>query len=212
MFFDMDGTLVDYPNEPFHSSWDALLGALPGNLKEQWIKLRDFYYPRKELCEEWYKKQVALLKGIRLSDMNRYLFPVPYSLGVREFFSSRNGYVTGIISAGVGLVAERVAKELGLYFVISNPIEVMEGIFTGRGELKSHLWRKDVDVLRIAKENNLSLQKMLYVGDNENDNSVFDLVGVSVAFCPRKKTTEERADFVIRDFRELNDILEKIEK
>ncbi len=206
---DMDGTLVDYPNEPFHSSWDALAGALPKNLKEQWKKLRDFYYPKKELCDEWYKKELALLKGLRLEEIENYLFPVPYSLGVKDFFLNRNGYVRGIVSAGVSLVAKRISQELYFdFFVINSSLEVKKGTFTGKGECISHLWRKDLDVLKIAGEHNLNLQRMLYVGDNENDIPAFNIVGISVAFKPKNPQTERAAKYVIGDFRELNRIIE----
>jgi HAD superfamily phosphoserine phosphatase-like hydrolase len=209
---DMDGTLVNYPNEPFRSSWDALAEALPKTLREQWRELRDFYYPKKELCGEWYKKQVALLKGIRLTDIEGHLFPAPYSSGVEDFFSNRNGYVKGIVSAGVGFVAERIAKELSFDFVVGIPIEVKNGTFTGEGECISYLWRKDLDILKVANENHLNLQRTIYVGDNDNDIACFKLAGISVAFNPKTEETKRAAKYVISDFRELNDILKEIEK
>ncbi len=147
------------------------------------------------------------MRGIKLADAERHLFPVPYSPGVREFFSGRNGYVTGILSAGVGLVAERIAKELDLDFVISNPIEVSSGEFTGEGELRVNLWKKDSDLSRIAEEHKLDLQKMLYVGDNDNDIPVFGIVGLPIAFNPKTKETAKAARHVIGDFRELNGIV-----
>jgi len=205
---DMDGTLVDYPNEPFHSSWDALAEALPETLREEWGELRDFYYYKKELCAEWYKKQVALLKGIKLTDIENYLFPAPYSPGVKDFFSNRDGYIKGIVSAGVDFVAKRVAKELYFDFATGSPIEVKDGIFTGEGECILDLWRKDLDILKIAKEYSLNLQKVMYIGDNDNDIPCFALVGISIAFKPKTELTKSSAKYIINDFRELKRILQ----
>lgn len=207
---DMDGTLVDYPNEPFHSSWDALAEALPEKIKQKWFEIRDFYYLKKGLSQEWYKKQVFLLKGLDLEKVSEYLFPIPYSEGVREFFSNDNSYIKGIISSGVNLVADRIAYELGFDFVKSDFVEIKDGKFTGEGEPKMNLWRKDLDLLKIVKEKNLNLEKVLYIGDNENDIPVFRIVGIPVAFKPKNKETERVVKYIIEDFRELEGILEKL--
>ncbi len=208
---DMDGTLVNYPNEPFHSSWDALKGALSEDLREKWKALSEFYYPKRELYNEWYKNEVALLRGIKVENVGEHLFPVPYSPGVKEFFANRDGYLRGIVSAGVGIVAERILDELGFDFSISNSIEVDAGKFTGEGESLINLWGKDLDILKIAERYHLNLKRVIYVGDNENDISAFGVVGVPVAFNPKNPQTEKAAKYVITHFKELNTILERFQ-
>ncbi len=206
---DMDGTLVNYPNEPFHSSWDALTKSLSDEQKKEWIRVRDFYYPRRNLYREWYKTEVALLTDISVKSVEDYLFPIPYSLGARDFFYKRNGFVRGIISSGVSLVADKIKEEFGFDFSISNSIEIKGGFFTGKGESNLNLWEKDLELLRIADEKNLKLEEIVYVGDNENDIPIFRIVGIPVAFNPKTEKTKKYVKYIIRDFRELNKIIEE---
>lgn len=204
---DMDGTLVDFPNEPFHSSWDALGELLDGEVKREWYWLRDFYYPRKERYLEWFNKQVALLKGLALERVEDALFPLPYSSGVKEFFSDSKSYLKGILSSGISVVAEKIASELGFGFVRCAYLEIKDGIFSGRGSFDVKMWKKDEDLEAMASEMGLSLDEILYVGDNENDIPAFEVAGISVAFRPKTDETKRYADYVINNFRELNEIL-----
>ncbi|RLG15699.1 hypothetical protein DRN69_02615 [Candidatus Pacearchaeota archaeon] len=207
---DMDGTLVEYPIPPFYSSWDALSLTLSNEKRKKWIETRDFYYPRKELYKEWYREQVSFLRGLYLNEVGNYLFPVPYAQGVIEFFSDKKEYIKGIISSGVSLVANRIVEELGFDFSVSNFIEVKGGRFTGRGETTMNLWRKDLDLLQAVEGRGVSLENVIYVGDNENDIPIFSLVEVSVAFRPKTEETKRAAKYVIDDFRELEEILEEL--
>ncbi len=76
---DMDGTAVSYPNEPFHSSWDALAEILSKEKKQKWFELRDTYLKKGALFySEWFEKQVSFLSGLELQKVSRYLFPIPY--------------------------------------------------------------------------------------------------------------------------------------
>ncbi len=59
--FDMDGTIVNYEEGSYGSSWDAAFHAL--GLSEECKKLLDYYLWKKELYPEWFEKQVTMLKG-----------------------------------------------------------------------------------------------------------------------------------------------------
>jgi len=204
---DMDGCLVRYPHSPFYSSWDALSAVFSEEKRKKWFAIRDYYFGKKELVKEWYKEQITLLTGIKVEEALKYLFPVPYNQGVREFFNRKNKYIKGIISSGLSLVAERISEELGFDFAVSDLIEVQNGRFTGKGEPKINLWRKDIELKKIAEERRFLLGRTLYVGDHENDIPCFEIVGISVAFNPKTKKTAEAADYIIDDFRELEKIL-----
>src|SRR3989344_4330437 len=108
---DMDGTAVQYPNEPFSSSWDALLGILAEEERREWVRLRDFYVGKPGLYGKWFNEQVALLKEKRASDAEKVLFPIPYSPGFLEFFGSNNSFKKAILSSGVDLVVRKIAEE-----------------------------------------------------------------------------------------------------
>ena len=203
---DMDGTLVSYPNGPFYSSWDALVDCLPEDKKIEWFRNRDFYYPQKDLHHEWFKSQVNFLKGFYLEEINKVLLPIPYNKGVKEFFGQKNGLVTGILSAGINLVADRIAEELKFDYVVSNYLEVYDGVLTGEGKQVS-IWNKHLDLIEMVDKIGLDLQRVVYIGDNENDIGCFELVGIPVGFNPKTKKTKDAVEYIIDDFRELNYIL-----
>lgn len=207
---DMDGSLVKYPNKPFNSSWDVFPEILSEQKKREWFKIRDFYLKKKEHYNKWFNEQVKLLKGISVEEAYSIFFPVPYSMGAESFFNSLNGkYLKGILSSGVGFVAEKIEEELSLDFQISSDIWTKKGKFTGRGEKNFDLFEKDKALYSLSKEYGVSLKKICYVGDAFNDLPVFDIVGLAVAFNPKEKEVEKRADCVIYDFNELKKILKK---
>ena len=205
----MDGTLTEYPVPPFFSSWDALSLALPEKKAKEWIENRDYYYPKEELQDEWGEKQLNLLRNLNLEEANKFLLPIPYCPGVKEFFSNqRNGYKKGIITSGINLVADKILEELEFDFALSYFIEVKNGRLTGRGRSAGELWKKDLMLLNFALKNDICLSKTIYIGDNENDIPAFKSVGIPVAFKPKTKETKENAKHIIKDFRELNEIIE----
>lgn len=203
---DVDGCLVHYPNEPYHSTWDALADVCLD--KKKWFGLRKYYAGKVNLEEDWFIEQVKLLKGVEVKEAEKYLFPIPYSKGVKEFFLGENNFLfRGIVSAGINLVIDEIVKDLGFDFSVRNELEVKEGRLTGRGNYCLNLYRKDVAVKKIAKEKNLNLEETMYVGDTSSDIPAFNAVGIGVAYNPKSKEAARKADYVINDFRELRRIL-----
>lgn len=213
---DGDGTLWEYENEPFKASWDALMGVFSEELKTQWISVRDHYmsemHKGKDIYSEWFSEQLSMIKGFSLKNVEEYLFPVPYSLGVREFFASVNGrYQRGILSAGISLVVDRAKEELGMDFAVSNILYHEKGFFSGEGELILDLKEKGNLVRKIAEERSVFLEEICFIGDNENDIPALEIVGCPVSFRAKTPTTEKSAKYIINDFRELEGILNKNE-
>jgi len=209
---DMDGTLVQYPDKPFHSTWDALSLAFSEDKREKWIETRDFYLKKGGGYQEWFDAQLDLLKGTPMADISSHLFPIPYSNGVVPFFKGLNGnHLTGIISAGVNVVAERIAEELGFEFQYSNYLEIAKGEFTGEGEIRVGLDGKVKILSELMKKHDLKPKDIVFVGDGYGDIPAFEVVGVPVAYGRKfdevTKVVNERNGYVIDDFRELNDIL-----
>ncbi len=206
VFFDMDGTIVRYPHEPFHSSWDAIGSAL--GLAEEWNALISYYLPRKNLYSEWYEKQVTSLRGVQVSRITDKIFPVPYAPGIRAvapYINSR--YKTGIITSGVNVVADRVRQELEFDFCICNELEVKNGVLTGRTTSFMNLWDKGETFLNACRTHKLDPSEVCFVGDHVNDVPVFRLAGMAIAFNPKEPKVAKAADYVIHDFEELRGII-----
>src|SRR3989344_3085021 len=136
---DMDGTAVQYPNQPFSSTWDALQGILSEEERLEWVRLRDLYAGNSGLYEKWFNAQVALLKGKRVGDAERFLFPIPYSPGFLDFFQNNNGFKKAILSSGIDLVVKKIAEEANFGDYVCQSLETASGFFTGSGRCWSSL-------------------------------------------------------------------------
>lgn len=215
---DMDGTLVNYPNKPFNSSWDVFPEILSEQKKKEWFGNRDFYLDKirneenkqkkKELYEKWFNKHLNLLKNISVEKVYSVFFPIPYSRGVESFFSSLNGeYIKGILSSGIGFVAEKIKNDLNFNFQSSSYLKIEKGKFTGRGKINFDLSEKDKAMVSLSKKYNFGLKEICYIGDHFNDVPAWEVAGLSVAFNPKEKELEKRVDYVIYDFCELKKIL-----
>ncbi|MDO8528446.1 MAG: HAD family phosphatase [Nanoarchaeota archaeon] len=210
---DMDGTAVQYSIGDFSSSWDALASILSDEERTKWFSLIKEHYGKGDY-RFWFQAQVDLLKGKKLADAERVLFPIPYSLGFREFFSNSNGLKRAILSAGINIVAKKIAEEFGFDYWLAQHLEVCEGIFTGRGESTVDYQNKSNYLLRVSEFLGIPLSRTCYIGDTEGDIGCMELVGTPVAFNPHhglEKYAKQKRIPVISDFRQLNEILRENE-
>jgi len=209
---DVDGTAVKYDNEPFYSSWDALTGVFSEEQREKWFGIRDEYLSKDNgFYQKWFDKQVSSLKGILVSDVEKILFPLPYTKGFKEFFLGLNGMIKkAILSAGVDIVAKKINRELKFDYLVSQYLEVEDGLFTGKGRAFKSGLDKSRELMNLCENAKVSLSKVCYVGDTSKDISCFELVGFPVAFEPKyglEKYVKEKNIFLINDFKELSEIL-----
>jgi phosphoserine phosphatase len=207
---DMDGTAVQYSYGEFASSWDALTEILPEDEKKKWFSFVKEFYGKNDY-KSWFNAQVNLLKGKKLCDAEKVLFPPPYSPGFQEFFTNSNGLKKAIISAGIDLVARRIAEDFNFDYWIAQSLEIQNGLFTGRGESNVDYQNKSNLLVNTASLFAIPLSKVCYVGDTSGDIGCLELVGVPIAFNPHhglEKYVEHKRIPIISDFRELNRILE----
>ncbi len=209
VFFDLDGTLVRYRGVDFESSWGAL-GAAAG-LKEEWDALLSRYLGRPESYPDWVRENAVLLRGVPLSWVLPHLFPPPYAPGVPGAIAElrRRGYILGIVSSGVALVAERVREELGLDFAVANELPLEDGRFTGEAVLRVGLWDKLRVVEAEAARRGLSLAEVAFVGDHLNDVPVLKAVGCGLAYAPKDPQVAAAARHVLEHFDQLPALLGK---
>jgi len=207
ILFDLDGTLVRYHGIPYESSWGAVVAAA-GVEEAAERNLRE-YLPRPDAYAEWVAKDAELLIGIPFSRVADRVLPAPYAKGVRAAVNAlRGSYRLGILSSGVGFVADWVCADLGLEFAVANELGVRDGAFSGGSRTNVDLWRKGETLRRVAAERDLPLDRVCFVGDHFNDLGAMEIVGLAVAANPKDERLREAADHTIDDFAELPDLIE----
>lgn len=211
VIFDLDGTIVRYHGVDFESSWGAVAAA--AGVAERSQQLLRQYLPRKKAYAEWVSEEAKLLAGIPVSQVAEQIFPPPYAQGVLQAVGELRGrYTMGILSSGVDLVANRVARDLNLNFAWANRLAVANGCFTGRSETMVDLWSKGEALERLAVRHGLSLDRICFVGDNVNDLPVLQRVGLAIAANPKDERLHDAADHVIDDFVVLPDLIRAYEE
>ena len=208
--FDMDGTAVRYENSSFHSSWDAL--GIAADVENEWNKLLKHYYPKPELYEEWFEKNCKCLIGKEVNKITNQIFPPPYAPGFVDFvhYLNQEKIITGIISSGIDLVAERIKNEVSLDFVVANEIHTDNGYFSGTGQIHVPLWDKGKIVKKIREEHGMDLKETAFFGDNKNDISAWQEVGLRVGINLKGNECYKAVQGYFQDFVRIDSYLERL--
>lgn len=198
--FDLDGTLTK-----IESIWQYLHGKL-GTWEVGKISAEKYW--RGEITyEEWAEKDSMLWKDVPVEKVISILREIPYIEGAIETFEElkRRGIWTGIVSAGISLLADRAKRELGADFAVANKLLSEEGKLTGKIRVKVSLRNKDEIIKEMAWMLGVDLENSAVIGDNTFD--LPDVVGLKVAFNPRSRDVREIADITV-DSGDLRDVLE----
>ena len=204
---DMDGTAVDYPNEPFRSSWDAIGDSLGEERRKEWYRVRDHYIGKKDQYLEWVKAQLRLIKHIPREGLLRSVLPIPYFADALSFFPSLNGtYVTGMVTSGFPLVVERASKDLHLDFCLYEDLclENPDSITSIRNQ-----WEKDIWLEEFLARSYPGIRledHVCYIGDHDIDISLFKRVALPLTINPKSKAVRKHA-MEIKTFSEILDII-----
>ncbi len=199
--FDLDGVLVEVK-----SSWEFIHDYFGVPREERTRNYLD-YVSGKISYDEWIKRDVALwskVLGRKLmrEDLYEAISKIPVNRDteyvVREL--KRKGFIVGIISAGVGQVAEMVALKYGFDFWIANPITFTEeGIVSENQRARMPPYRKPLTLLWIAKRYGVNVNATIYVGDSDWDIGVIRLAGCGIAYnCSTslEREADKKIDFI----------------
>lgn len=205
--FDMDGVLVDIA-----SSWVHVHRHF-GVDNEQSLQA----YLRGEIDDmEFIRRDVALWIArdptLTMDRLKRILSTAPLMNGAKETIEAlrANGTKTAIVSAGIDLLAERVAIELKMDMFFANGfVADCAGQLTGEGILNVKLDGKDQKVEMLMEMFGFEKSDVVSVGNSRYDIPMFDASGLGVAFCPEDDDILKRADKVVheKDLRKILDII-----
>lgn len=135
--------------------------------------------------DESFRQRVALLKGLDEDALERVLQRIELSEGAERLINTLKalGYRTAILSGGFSWFGNYLKRRLGIDYVYANELEIEDGYVTGRvvgqivnGERKAELLQQ------IAKEEGISLEQVIAVGDGANDLPMLGVAGLGIAF------------------------------
>ena len=145
VFFDMDGVLADTI-----SSWKHIHDSF-GTSNERSV---DEYLKGNIDDLEFIKRDVALWKEnsrfVKKDAIKDILFEIPLMEGTKKCMSflKKNNIKPAIVSAGLDILAEKVAKDLKIDYMFANGVKNdKNGRLTGEGILQVQLMYKDKNVI-----------------------------------------------------------------
>ena len=179
--FDLDGTL----QAECRSSWELLhrkLGLWDPDGKDyldSYLRNEIDYF---ELC----RRDASLWKGMPIADLRCELADVQLIDGADEVGSvlHKMGHSLALISTGVDILAEDVARRLGFDYCVSNHILTDQGMVTGDVEILVP-WDGKGEVLeRLQQQHGISMCDTVSIGDSGADIPMFERSGLSIAVDP----------------------------
>ncbi|TCK75315.1 phosphoserine phosphatase [Acidipila rosea] len=135
--------------------------------------------------DESFTRRVALLQGLRAESVYNLLGTIPLVEGAERLIRTLKllGYKTAILSGGFTFFARHLQERLGIDYIHSNELEIVDGAVTGRvlppivnGARKAELLKQ------IACREGISLEQVVAVGDGANDIPMLNLAGMGIAF------------------------------
>lgn len=204
VFFDMDGVLTDTI-----SSWKHIHDYF-GTSNERSV---DDYLKGNINDLEFIKKDVSLWKvngKFTYKDTIRdILYDIPLMKGAKKCISFliERGIKTAIVSAGLDILAKRVAKELSIDYVFANGVKTdKNGMLTGEGILNVKLIYKDEAVRNISKKLGIPLENCAAIGNSCFDIPMLETCGIGIAFNPSDDCVKKYSDIVVEG-KDLNNMI-----
>ncbi|MHA1481777.1 MAG: HAD family hydrolase [Candidatus Thorarchaeota archaeon] len=198
--FDVDGTLTQH-----NSSWERLHEVF--DVVEEGKKFYAQYFAGEISYQEWADLDAGLWAGKPVSEIEKIAEETKLVPGARETVQKLKdrGINVAILSGGIDILANRVAQQVGIDYVLVNKVHHENGILNGKIEVLVGWGGKAIEIRQITEHYETPLDETAFIGDGRNDISVFGVVGLAIAFNPEYEEVANAADVTIRnlDLREI---------
>ena len=186
--FDMDSTLIQ--GEVIDE-----LARLAG-VGEQVSQITEAAMRGELNFDESFTRRVGLLKGLPAERVHELLHTIPLADGAERLIRTLKllGYKTAILSGGFTFFAHHLQSLLGIDYVHSNELEIVDGKVTGRVIPPIINGARKAELLgQIAEREGISLEQVVAVGDGANDIPMLSLAGMGIAYRA-KPVVRQKAD------------------
>jgi len=173
-----------------------------------------YAYLRGEIDDlEFIRRDIGLWRlkdpDVSVEKIRRILEGVPLMPGAHEAISRLRdqGVRTAVVSAGIDLLAERIARELMIDFHLANGLVTdPSGKLSGEGILRVRLMDKGDAVVEAARMAGATKKDTVAVGNSKYDVSMFRKASKGIAFRPADETVRKSANSVVTE-KDLSKIL-----
>ncbi len=161
---------------------------------------------------EWLRLDASMWVGVERRRLERLFAENPYLPGAREAVRElkRRRLVVALVSTGLSLHAEQVARELGLDAAVANEILFWDGRVSGETRMVIPEGGKGPVVEMLQARFGVGPEGTLAVGDGESDVAMFERAAVAVAVAPTGLRVREAAHIVL-ERPDLRDLIPRLE-
>lgn len=135
--------------------------------------------------QESFRRRVALLRGLPEQRVHELLGTIPLVDGAEQLIGTLKmlGYKTAILSGGFTFFARHLQERLGIDYIFANELDIVDGEVSGRVTTEIVDGARKAELLRqIARQESISLEQVVAVGDGANDLPMLGIAGMGIAF------------------------------
>ncbi|HEX3470435.1 MAG TPA: phosphoserine phosphatase SerB [Silvibacterium sp.] len=175
--FDMDSTLIQ------GEVIDEL--AKMAGVADQVVAITESAMRGEIEFKESFRRRVALLKGLPERRVHELIGRIPLAEGAEQLIRTLKalGYKTAILSGGFTFFARHLQERFGIDYIYANSLELADGAVTGEvsGSIIDGAGKAKL-LEHIARQEKISLEQVIAVGDGANDLPMLNLAGMGIAF------------------------------
>ena len=200
VIFDLDGTIIKE-----NSAWEMLHKHF--KVDPSIVEKNKELYEKKIIdVDRWIEMDIKLWKNPHKKTIEDVLKKYTLIEGIKEFveYLKKRGFILGIVSSGIDILAEKVADELGIDICYSNSLIFDEKGFLIGGKGNVDLLRKKEIAKNLSEKFKIPLKNFIIIGDTRYD--MIDGIGIKIALNPKEKLD---ADYTVNSIEELKEIFER---
>ncbi|RLF96014.1 hypothetical protein DRN50_02675, partial [Thermococci archaeon] len=181
VIFDLDGTIIKE-----NSAWEMLHKHF--KVDPSIVEKNKELYEKKIIdVDRWIEMDIKLWKNPHKKTIEDVLKKYTLIEGIKEFveYLKKRGFILGIVSSGIDILAEKVADELGIDICYSNSLIFDEKGFLIGGKGNVDLLRKKEIAKNLSEKFKIPLKNFIIIGYTGYD--MIDGVGIKIALNPKEK-------------------------